>query len=134
MIDELNEGIAEVGVALHQQEDEARRRKIELEAEERKLEETLEYQRRIEDEAKQRHLAEQHKNNSRMTLMSMVPLEVSDVYKKHNIVNHAEDEGKPTKLVSLTTLIYSHAKRTCVRVVKIEGIMTKHLNDYLLGQ
>ncbi|KAJ4960996.1 hypothetical protein NE237_020906 [Protea cynaroides] len=34
---------------------------IELEAEERKLEETLEYQRRIENEAKQKHLAEQHK-------------------------------------------------------------------------
>lgn len=34
---------------------------IELEAEERKLEETLEYQRRIENEAKLRHLAEQHK-------------------------------------------------------------------------
>lgn len=34
------------------------RRKVELEAEERKLEETLEYQRRIEDEAKQKHLAE----------------------------------------------------------------------------
>lgn len=45
---------------LKQQEEEFRR-KIELEAEERKLEETLEYQRRIENEAKQKHLAEQHK-------------------------------------------------------------------------
>ncbi|XP_022738696.1 uncharacterized protein LOC111291303 isoform X2 [Durio zibethinus] len=41
--------------------DEEFRRKIELEAEERKLEETLEYQRRIENEAKQKHLAEQNK-------------------------------------------------------------------------
>ena len=35
----------ETGVVLHQQEGEARRRKMELEAEERKLQETLEYQR-----------------------------------------------------------------------------------------
>ncbi|KAK9130709.1 hypothetical protein Sjap_011196 [Stephania japonica] len=41
--------------------DEEIRRRIELEAEERKLEETLEYQRKIENEAKQKHLAEQHK-------------------------------------------------------------------------
>ena len=52
------------GDALKQEEDEFRRR-IELEAEERKLEETLEYQRRIEDEAKQKHLAEQHKKITR---------------------------------------------------------------------
>ncbi|KAK3440086.1 hypothetical protein EUGRSUZ_B00398 [Eucalyptus grandis] len=45
---------------LKEQEEEMRR-KIELEAEERKLEETLEYQRRIENEAKQRQLAEQQK-------------------------------------------------------------------------
>lgn len=43
---------------MKQQEEESRRR-IELEAEERKLEETLEYQRQIEKEAKQKHLAEQ---------------------------------------------------------------------------
>ncbi|KAF5734157.1 Ubiquitin carboxyl-terminal hydrolase-related protein isoform 4 [Tripterygium wilfordii] len=45
---------------LKRQEEEFRR-KIELEAEERKLEETLEYQRQIENEAKQKHLAEQYK-------------------------------------------------------------------------
>ncbi|KAK1407285.1 hypothetical protein QVD17_38899 [Tagetes erecta] len=72
-----NESVAEVGV-FQQQEDEARRRKIELEAEERKLEETLKYQRRIEDEAKQRHLAEQHKNSSRLTPMSMEPMKQSN--------------------------------------------------------
>lgn len=52
------------GDALQQEEEELRRR-IELEAEERKLEETLEYQRRIEEEAKQKHLAEQHKRTPR---------------------------------------------------------------------
>ncbi|KAJ6839604.1 uncharacterized protein M6B38_314385 [Iris pallida] len=51
------------GDCLKQQEEEYRR-KIELEAEERKLEETLEYQRRIEEEAKQKHLAEQFKNTT----------------------------------------------------------------------
>lgn len=48
------------GDDLKQQEEELRQR-IELEAEERKLEETLEFQRRMENEAKQKHLAEQHK-------------------------------------------------------------------------
>ncbi|OVA09096.1 Ubiquitin carboxyl-terminal hydrolases family 2 [Macleaya cordata] len=51
------------GDDLSQQEEELRR-KIELEAEERKLEETLEYQRRIENEAKQKHLAELQKKAS----------------------------------------------------------------------
>lgn len=37
------------------------RHRVQLEAEERKLEETLEYQRRIEEETKQKHLAEQLK-------------------------------------------------------------------------
>jgi len=40
------------------------RRKIELEAEERKLEETLEFQRRLENEAKQKLLAEQRRRNA----------------------------------------------------------------------
>lgn len=51
------------GDYLKQQEEELKLR-VELEAEERKLEETLEYQRRIEDEAKQKHLAEQLKNST----------------------------------------------------------------------
>lgn len=51
---------AVIGDSLGEQEWESRHR-LELEAEERKLEETLEYQRRIENEAKQKHLAEQHK-------------------------------------------------------------------------
>ncbi|KAL0342747.1 UNVERIFIED_CONTAM: hypothetical protein Scaly_1937300 [Sesamum calycinum] len=53
--------------ALRLQEEEYKRR-IELEAEERKLEETLEYQRRIENEAKQKHLAEQHKKFLKTTI------------------------------------------------------------------
>ncbi|XP_030531227.1 uncharacterized protein LOC115741459 isoform X2 [Rhodamnia argentea] len=48
--------------------EEEMRRKIELEAEERKLEETLEYQRQIENEAKRRQLAEQQKKFTSTTL------------------------------------------------------------------
>lgn len=52
------------GTAIESNNQEELRRKIELEAEERKLEETLDYQRRIENEAKQKHLAEQHKKSA----------------------------------------------------------------------
>ncbi|XP_051136460.1 uncharacterized protein LOC127255119 [Andrographis paniculata] len=64
--DGLGSGFAIPGPddALQLQEEEYKRR-IELEAEERKLEETLEYQRRIENEAKEKHLAEQHKRYSK---------------------------------------------------------------------
>lgn len=51
------------GDDLEQQKEEFRR-KIELEEEEKKLEETLELQRQIENEAKQKHLAEQQKKSS----------------------------------------------------------------------
>ncbi|CAA0826632.1 Ubiquitin carboxyl-terminal hydrolase-related protein [Striga hermonthica] len=59
-------------------QEEEYKRKIELEAEERKLEETLEYQRRIENEAKQKHLAEQHKKSSRAAEVNTEPIVVSD--------------------------------------------------------
>lgn len=51
-----------------EEQDEELRRKIELEAEERMLEETLEYQRQIENEAKKKHLEEQQKRASGMIL------------------------------------------------------------------
>ncbi|KAL6648750.1 hypothetical protein ACP70R_012974 [Stipagrostis hirtigluma subsp. patula] len=44
------------------EQEEDHRHRVQLEAEERKLEETLEYQLRIEEEAKQRHLAEQFRS------------------------------------------------------------------------
>nr|GEV96382.1 ubiquitin carboxyl-terminal hydrolase-related protein isoform 1 [Tanacetum cinerariifolium] len=92
-----SESDAETGDAVDQQEDEARRRKMELEAEERKLQETLEYQRRIEDEAKQRHLAEQHKSNSRVTPTGMVQVDGYDFYKKHS-VGKPVDDWEPSRL------------------------------------
>lgn len=65
--------------ALRLQEEECKR-KIELEAEERKLQETLEYQRRIENEAKQKHLAEQHRKNSKIAVEKAEPIEMSDAF------------------------------------------------------
>ncbi|XP_021866211.2 uncharacterized protein [Spinacia oleracea] len=62
---------------LKEQEEEFRR-KIELEAEERKLEETLEYQRRLENEAKQKLLAEQHRRNA-VAASQNVELYIGDV-------------------------------------------------------
>ncbi|XP_049412338.1 uncharacterized protein LOC125875277 [Solanum stenotomum] len=62
--DDQESEIPQTGNSLDLQEEEYKRM-IELEAEERKLEETLEYQRRIENEAKLKHLAEQHKRTAR---------------------------------------------------------------------
>ncbi|EPS61315.1 hypothetical protein M569_13482 [Genlisea aurea] len=60
--------------------EEEQKLKIELEAEERKLEETLEYQRRMENEAKQKHLAEQHKRITKVAGPSAATNEHSDAY------------------------------------------------------
>uniref|UniRef100_A0A5B7A9X7 USP domain-containing protein n=1 Tax=Davidia involucrata TaxID=16924 RepID=A0A5B7A9X7_DAVIN len=70
------------GNPLEHQEEEFRWR-IELEAEERKLEETLEYQRRIENEAKQKHLVEQHKKTSK-TISEKMAVGLPDAYLEHN--------------------------------------------------
>ncbi|KAI3977988.1 hypothetical protein MKX01_032365 [Papaver californicum] len=68
-----------------EQQEEELRRKMELEAEERMLEETLEYQRRIENEAKQKHLAEQHKRASGIILENV------DVVSSVGYYNHADN-------------------------------------------
>ncbi|PPS08609.1 hypothetical protein GOBAR_AA12046 [Gossypium barbadense] len=62
--DHLDSEVVSVNSDDLKQQEEELRRKIELEAEERKLEETLEYQRRIENEAKQKHLAKQNKKTN----------------------------------------------------------------------
>ncbi|KAK6153364.1 hypothetical protein DH2020_013003 [Rehmannia glutinosa] len=82
----LGPEIADPGAddALRLQEEEYKRI-IELEAEERKLEETLEYQRRIENEAKQKHLAEQHKKNSKAAEEKAEPIAMSDAYVGPNV-------------------------------------------------
>ncbi|XVF12010.1 hypothetical protein REPUB_Repub08aG0077800 [Reevesia pubescens] len=64
--DHLDSEVVSVNSDDLKQQQEEFRQKIELEAEERKLEETLEYQRRIENEAKQKHLAEQNKKTNQV--------------------------------------------------------------------
>ncbi|CAN6823680.1 unnamed protein product [Brassica oleracea] len=61
--------VPEAVESLKEQEEECRRR-TELELDEIKLEETLEYQRRIEDEAKEKHIAEQQKKYSSLVTTS----------------------------------------------------------------
>lgn len=83
------------------QEEQELRRKIELEAEERKLEETLEYQRRIENEAKQKHLAEQRKKTT-----GLIPEKgvtgLSDSYLNPSAVDHnAQEQLEHFKKVSI---------------------------------
>ncbi|XP_061358841.1 uncharacterized protein LOC133303025 isoform X2 [Gastrolobium bilobum] len=68
--DSDHEVVSVNGDDLEQHEEEFRR-KTELEEEEKKLEETLEFQRRIENEAKQKHLAEQQKKSSGTYLEEM---------------------------------------------------------------
>ncbi|KAJ6749130.1 INACTIVE UBIQUITIN CARBOXYL-TERMINAL HYDROLASE 53-LIKE [Salix purpurea] len=53
--------------------------KIEIEEEERMLEESLKYQRRIENEAKQKHLAEQQHKKSHITLPEKLSRGVCDI-------------------------------------------------------
>ncbi|KAL7139133.1 hypothetical protein ABFS83_09G031400 [Erythranthe nasuta] len=58
--------------------DEEYKRRIEIEAEERKLEEMLEYQRRIENEAKQKRLAEKQQELSRIVSDSTETVAMAD--------------------------------------------------------
>ncbi|KAK2999834.1 hypothetical protein RJ639_022663 [Escallonia herrerae] len=80
------------GDALNHQEEEIRRRKFELEEEERKLEETLEYQRRIENEAKQKHLAEQHRKTAGAIPGKQAAIGLHDAY-----LNHSDDDQEQLK-------------------------------------
>ncbi|CAH9144076.1 unnamed protein product [Cuscuta epithymum] len=70
------------------QEEEEQKRRVELEAEERKLEETLEYQRRIENEAKLKHLAEQHKK------VSSTHLEIPATAMHNNVLKCNEEQDQ----------------------------------------
>lgn len=73
--------------------------KIELEAEEKMLKETLEYQRRIENEAKLKHLAEQHKK-AVTTLPEKMPAEViPDACLSHEEDQDTNEQQKSTKKV-----------------------------------
>ncbi|XP_062116413.1 uncharacterized protein LOC133830455 isoform X2 [Humulus lupulus] len=90
------------GDKIQQQEEELRRR-IELEAEERKLEETLEFQRRMENEAKQKHLAEQHKKATQ-TYHENVAEGMHDASLKFDSVDlDASEQFKPSTLEHLAS-------------------------------
>lgn len=76
-------------------------RRIELEAEERKLEETLEYQRRIENEAKQKHLAEQHKRTFDPVSEKTESFEMLEAYWKHSDDDKYANEQVTNRKVNL---------------------------------
>ncbi|KAG8096003.1 hypothetical protein GUJ93_ZPchr0013g35327 [Zizania palustris] len=89
--DSIDEEISEQSLStsddyLNDQEEEIRHR-VQLEAEERKLEETLEYQRRIEEDAKKKHLAEQYRSTSASSDIGSTCLP-SDVNLKKDQDNH----------------------------------------------
>ncbi|KAI8019795.1 hypothetical protein LOK49_LG04G01974 [Camellia lanceoleosa] len=113
------------GDALKQQEEEIRRR-IELEAEERKLEETLEYQRRIEEEAKQKHLAEQNKK----TTTTIPDKHSDDDQDRHEQLKHCKKEpltqqnGFPNVLEGA---LVNAADRSVQRIGNTHG----HLHTYV---
>lgn len=89
------------GDDLRLQEEEFRRR-VELEAEERKLEETLEYQRRIENEAKLKHLAEQHRKSAQ-TIAGKMGEEAHNYYLDHRDNDlYGHESSKPSTLVSIS--------------------------------
>ncbi|KAK2998830.1 hypothetical protein RJ639_023901 [Escallonia herrerae] len=100
------------GDALNHQEEEIRRRKFELEEEERKLEETLEYQRRIENEAKQKHLAEQHRKTEGAIPGKKAAIGLHDAY-----LNHCDDDQeqlKSCRQVGIAEVLFSSYKNVNV--------------------
>lgn len=115
-------GIALPGPAdAFQLQEEEYKRRIELEAEERKLEETLEYQRRIENEAKQKHLAEQHKQISRTTIETAATVAIPDSNLWHSVDGKYANEQWKNRKVSLPFL----------RLFSPEIIFTLYFVDYL---
>uniref|UniRef100_M1B0F4 Ubiquitin thiolesterase/ zinc ion binding n=1 Tax=Solanum tuberosum TaxID=4113 RepID=M1B0F4_SOLTU len=84
------------GDSLNEQE---YRRTIELEAEERKLEETLEYQRQMENDAKLKHLAEQTKRTAKTCLGSI------DTVMKSETCSKCSDEQLKSISVDESTLV-----------------------------
>ncbi|CAA2997770.1 Inactive ubiquitin carboxyl-terminal hydrolase 54 [Olea europaea subsp. europaea] len=104
--DDSNAEIAVAGTddTLRLQEEEYRCiiEQFELEAEERKLEETLEYQRRIENEAKQKHIEELHKKISRIIPEKIEAVAIPNNDLRHNfdvqVSNEQWTNGKKTSI------------------------------------
>lgn len=78
---------------------EENQKRSELEAEEKKLEETLEYQRHVENEAKQNHLAEQHKRTLNRTNGKTESFEILEAYlKPSDDEKYANEQHKNMKV------------------------------------
>ncbi|CAI9112340.1 OLC1v1012779C3 [Oldenlandia corymbosa var. corymbosa] len=110
-------------------EEEEVRRRIELEAEERKLEETLEYQRRIENEAKQKHLAEQYKRSVKTNSeeMSAIACSSSSLIQSedHHDVNGQLIFGKKEHMVvknGISNLVGDLPENTVGGVAETNGL------------
>lgn len=106
------------GDELKQQEEELRR--IELEEEERKLEETLEYQRRIENEAKQKLLAEQQKKATQAYSEKVADGQHDGYLEFSSVGLGVHEQFKPSMQVSIEELEY-------------ELDIKDHLNDFMLS-
>ncbi|KAL1566264.1 hypothetical protein AAHA92_01894 [Salvia divinorum] len=86
-------------------------KRIELEAEERKLEETLEYQRHRENEAKQNHLAEQHKRTLNRINGKTESFEILEAYwKPSDDEKYANEQQKNMKEGGLANYMEGTAK------------------------
>lgn len=79
----------------------AYKEELKLEAEVKKLEETLEYQMMIENQAKQKHLAEKHKSSAMKTLEKNAALDLPD----DNIINNDNDKHVSGKMMNCWQVI-----------------------------
>lgn len=121
------------GTAVESNKQEELRRKIELEAEERKLEETLDYQRRIENEAKQKHLAEQHKKSAAAGSED-VAVGLPDDYFAHSAddknvhgqINHSRQESSGQS-TGFPNLVGHVPEDTGEEAYQLTGITNDHL-------
>lgn len=113
-------------------QEEELRRKIELEEEERKLEETLEYQRRIENEAKQKHLAEQNKKSTRTYLENVT--DNFPVFSVEDGSNNIQEEVVPKSryaynLDSISSNSPSGSTRSVVRSSNVPGLCDDKVSE-----
>lgn len=88
-------------------EQEELKRRMELEAEERKLEETLEYQRKIENEAKQRQLAEKQKKLT-LTQLGKATEELSDPADDDDRVKQLKLSTQASWSLSVLLMLHNH--------------------------
>ncbi|KAI3954017.1 hypothetical protein MKW98_017841 [Papaver atlanticum] len=114
---------------LTQQEKEYRH-KIELEAEERKLEEILEYQRRIENEGKQKHLGELHKKSK--MLVCVAAARWISVANLNILVDLLTSVGIPSLATDLLGVLVTGTNGTIVSLILSSSLVahaSKRINN-----